>query len=74
MGHAIGSAAHDDREVVIPHGDISSLKRSKHRIHDDASPNGVEDLPLEFVGKVARTRAMAEAGHVERRTSARHGY
>jgi hypothetical protein len=31
------------------------------------------DVPLEFVGKVARASAVAEARHVERGAVARHG-
>ena len=30
------------------------------------------DIPFEFVGEVASTRAMAEASHVESSTSSRH--
>jgi hypothetical protein len=33
----------------------------------------VVDIPFEFVGEVASTGAVAEAGHVESLTSARHG-
>jgi len=32
-----------------------------------------EDVPLEFVRKVARARAVAEAGHVKSGAVTRHG-
>lgn len=32
-----------------------------------------EDIPFELVGEVAGARAVAEAGHVESLTAARHG-
>lgn len=33
----------------------------------------IADIPFEFVGEVASTRALAEASHVEGGTTSRHG-
>ena len=37
------------------------------------SPARIVDIPFEFVGEVASTRAVAKTSHVERSTPSRHG-
>ncbi len=40
---------------------------------DEDDEDSLADIPFEFVGEVASTRALAEASHVERGTTSRHG-
>lgn len=50
-----------------------SLESVRERAWRTASASGtVEDIPFEFVGKVASARAVAETSHVEGGTATRH--
>jgi len=39
---------------------------------DSSSVRRLVDIPLEFIGKVPRTRSVSEAGHVKSGTTTRH--
>ena len=63
-----------DRSIQVKERDtgIGFEIGSSTRGFDRRTLRSAIDIPFEFVGKVARTRAVAEASYIERSATARH--